>query len=389
MTSSFVMALLLPALVGARQPAAPTAAALTTQSPAAEPVRPDSAARLIEIARQDSTAPHIPPLDSISTGNRVVQRTERVPGSVVVLRGNVDVYGVIDGDAIALDGDVIVHEGGRVHGDAFAAFGDVRLAGGSVQGRTSALRGSVAALPAVVRVPRPDSLPRSGWQATRDALGVSVGWLAVLLGIGIAAFMFAGAYLEIVMEAIERRFTRAFWVGLAGQFAMLPALLLLVVGLAITVIGLLLVPFAVVAFALGVAGVTTLGFLAMAQTTGRSVLGRSLTQLSAQGAALKALVFGVALYVGLWIVAAAFAWSPVLLFVLRAIAFVVTWVAATVGLGAVLLTRGGTRRVGAPAARAIPAPDPALAWQTPTPVTGVVAARRPTPAPPARDVTRR
>jgi hypothetical protein len=387
-TRSLVLALLLPALAGAQQSTAPSSAA-TTQTSAAEPVLPDSAARLIEVARQDSGAPRIPPLDSISTGNRVVQRTERVPGSVVVLRGNVDVYGVVDGDAIALGGDVIVHEGGRVHGDAFAAFGDVRLAGGVVQGRSSALRGSVAALPAVVRVPKPDTTPRSGWQATRDALGVSVGWLAVLLGIGIAAFMFAGAYLEIVMEAIERRFARAFWTGLAGQFAMLPVLLLLVVGLAITVIGLLLVPFAVVAFALGVAGVTTLGFLAMAQTTGRSVLGRSLTQLSAQGAALKALMFGVALYVGLWIVAAAFAWSPVLLFVLRAIAFVLTWVAATVGLGAVLLTRGGTRRVGATTTRAVPAPDPSLAWQTPTPVTGVVAARRPTPAPSAGDVTRR
>ena len=388
MTRALVLGLLLPALAGAQQSVAPAPTAPSVRAPAAEPVRPDSAARLIEIARQDSAAPHIPPLDSISTGNRVVQRTERVPGSVVVLRGNVDVYGVVDGDAIALDGDVIVHEGGRVHGDAFAAFGDVRLAGGTVQGRSSALRGSVAALPAVVRVPRADSLPRSGWQATRDALGVSVGWLAVMLGIGIAAFMFAGAYLEIVMEAIERRFTRAFWVGVVGQLAILPVLLLLVVGLAITVIGLLLVPFAVVAFAIGVAGVTTLGFLAMAQTTGRSVLGRSLTQLSAQGAALKALVFGVALYVGLWIAAAAFAWSPVLLFILRAIAFLLTWVAATVGLGAVLLTRGGTRRVGA-AARPAAIPDAALAWQTPTPVTGVVAARRPTPAPSAGDVTRR
>jgi len=56
----------------------------------------------------------------------------------------------------------------------------------------------------------------------------------------------------------------------------------------------------------------------------------------------------------------------------------VSWVAVTVGLGAALLSRAGTRhlagRAGVGTTR--PAPDD-LAWQTPTPVTGVTAARRP------------
>jgi len=67
--------------------------------------------------------------------------------------------------------------------------------------------------------------------------------------------------------------------------------------------------------------------------------------------------------------------------ILRGLALAMTWVAATLGLGATLLSRAGTQRpamrAGGPAARR-PTPDE-LAWQTPTPVTGVTAARRPAP----------
>jgi hypothetical protein len=43
-----------------------------------------------------------------------------------------------------------------------------------------------------------------------------------------------------------------------------------------------------------------------------------------------------------------------------------------------VISRGGTRRHAAPAPELAAVND--LPWQTPTPVTGVVAARRPTPS---------
>jgi hypothetical protein len=98
--------------------------------------------------------------------------------------------------------------------------------------------------------------------------------------------------------------------------------------------------------------------------------------ISARGEALRALVIGICAYLALWIVAAAFTWSPVVGTVLRGIALAVTWVAATAGLGAAILSRAGTRRP----ATAAPAPmskTDEMSWMTPTPVTGVVAARRP------------
>jgi hypothetical protein len=96
-------------------------------------------------------------------------------------------------------------------------------------------------------------------------------------------------------------------------------------------------------------------------------------------------VIGVTAYLLLWIVAAAFTWSPLVGGILRAVAFAVTWVAVTAGVGAALLSRAGTRRVEAPTRLVAPAEPDDLSWMTPTPVTGVVAARRPTPAATVRD----
>jgi hypothetical protein len=150
------------------------------------------------------------------------------------------------------------------------------------------------------------------------------------------------------------------------------------VALAVTVIGILLIPFAIVAYALAVAGLITLGFLAVARITGESVAPATTHRYHPRGANLRALVIGVTIYMGLWVVASAFAWAPVVEMILRGIAVAVTWVAATAGLGAAVLSRGGKRRP----SDALPAMAPVndLPWQTPTPVTGVAAARRPTPS---------
>ena len=72
-------------------------------------------------------------------------------------------------------------------------------------------------------------------------------------------------------------------------------------------------------------------------------------------------------YLGLWLIAAAFTWHPVIGGVIRVIALIVTWVAATAGLGATLLSRAGTQR---PVEAQGSAAGDDLSWQTPTPVSG-------------------
>ena len=206
----------------------------------------------------------------------------------------------------------------------------------------------------------------------------------ILVLIGIGVLVFAPTYLDGVSESLEGKFGRSFWAGVAAQLALAPVLALLLVALAVTILGVLLIPFAIVAYVLAVAGLVTLGFLAVARITGESVAPGTSRRYPGSGAALRGLVIGVTLYMGLWVLASAFAWAPMVEMILRIVAVAITWVAATVGLGAAVLSRGGTRRPGpafTPAAAAVNA----LPWQTPTPVTGVVAARRPTPSSSARE----
>jgi hypothetical protein len=79
-------------------------------------------------------------------------------------------------------------------------------------------------------------------------------------------------------------------------------------------------------------------------------------------------------YFALWALAAAFTWHPVAGAALRMIALLITWVAATAGLGATLLSRAGTQRPGRSKKRGPSADD--YSWQTPTPVSGVAAGTR-------------
>jgi len=356
---------------------------------AAEPAQPapkpvalsaeqiDSLRETIAKFRDDPEAVKLPADEAIAMGGLTVAAGTEVKGPVAAAGGPIHVFGTVHGDAIAIGADVIVHAGGRVTGNAVSALGRVALDGGIVEGDMKQLAGPIG--PVAKAAP----VRESPVEATRHAVALSGSWLVILLLIGIGVLVFARSYLDGVTESLEGRFGRAFWAGIATQLALAPALALLIVALAVTVIGLLLIPFAVVAFVLAVAGLITLGFLAVARITGESVAPAASSRYHARGASLRALVIGVTLYMGLWVAASAFAWAPVVEMVLRGIAVAITWVAATAGLGAAILSRGGTRRATETFA-AVPAVND-LPWQTPTPVTGVVAARRPTPTSSSRD----
>jgi hypothetical protein len=398
--STPVLALLAAAVASAQQRPATAAAAspppATSRSAAPSTVpaptslpNTDSLARFVAQVRSDPNALPIPPADSFTVGDRVVPAGQATPGTVAVARGDLDVFGTVAGDAVALGGDVVVHPGGRVRGNALAVLGSVRADGGTVDGEMRSLQGPVGAVTAATAARTAAAAAAlSPTAATFRALKLSLGWMVMIALIGIGVLLFAERYLEGVVETIEGAFSRSFWAGVAGELALLPALLVLVVALAITLIGILLIPFGVFAFALAAAGLATLGFLAVAQVTGGALLrGRVRAAMTERGATLRALFTGVVLYTGLWVLAAAFTWSPIVGGILRGLAFAVSWVAVTVGFGAALLSRAGTRRAIAdvvPAAAAVaPASSPPVPpdWQTPTPVAGVVAARRPTPAP--------
>ena len=318
--------------------------------------------------RENPMVPKLPSADAITKGDLTIESGRTVPGPVVVYGGNLTVLGRVDGDAIALGGDVVVASGGQVTGNAVAVEGNVKR-DGTVDGEVRALSG---VLTDDTVEPIVDVEPRS----TASDVKLAVSWLCVLLVIGVGILVFAQPYLEGVVDTLETRFWRSFAVGVAGALAAIPVLVLMLVALGITIIGILLIPFAVVAYVLALAGLLTLGFVAIARLTGGALGSDAVRRLSARGSALRGVVIGMLVLLGMWIVAAALSGLPVVGPVLRAVAVTVTFVAATAGLGATILSRAGTRTVEATAAKPV---EPAV-WQTPTPVTGVAAARRPASA---------
>lgn len=327
----------------------------------------------IEQLRRRPEGKNVPPADSFTAGPRAVPASATLHGSVAVAEGTLDVYGRIDGDAFAMNGDIVVHTGAVITGDAMSIGGRVLVDGGRVQGEQL----TISAPPNAAIRTAPASAPLTTWQSIK----LVVGWFAVLVIIGLGVMIFAEPNMDGVVEAMEGNFARAFWIGLLGEITALPVLVLLCIGLALTILGALLIPFVLVVYPIAFAGLLALGFLAVARLTGRTwTRGDTTMPNAARVANLRALFTGLILYLGLWLLAAIFTWQPVAGAILRGVALAVSWVAVTVGLGAALLSRAGTKRLDARARAAAamrrPAPED-LAWQTPTPVTGVAAARRP------------
>ncbi len=295
-------------------------------------------------------------------GDALVEVGDTVQGPLVAL-GNADVRGVVLGNVYAIFGDVTVRDGADVRGGARAWRGRVVLDGGRV-------RGALRAWPIASTRPATPPMTRA------RALQLSVGWTGMLIIVGLLVLVIAAPNLEATARVVEQNFGRAFLTGVAGQLAFLPLLLLLVASLVVTVVGILLVPFALVVAPIALAGLVTLGWCAMALVTGRAL--RKSAAGSPRAVLIATLGPGIALLMVPWIAAAALQGGGTIALVARIAAFAITWVAVTAGLGGALLSRAGTAR----AKRTEATPSGPSSWQTPTPVAGVAAARRPVPARP-------
>lgn len=222
------------------------------------------------------------------------------------------------------------------------------------------------------------SPPLPPGQATLRALKLTLGWSAVLILLGLGVLVFAPEKLRRITDTLGEDPMTALLTGLVVDLATIPALIVLLILLTVTLLGILLIPFAIVAFLLMWMGVAALGFFAVAQVTGMAAMGPKQRTMSQRGAALGGLITGLVMFLLPWLAASAMTWSSTPALVLRGIAIAVTAVAVTTGLGAVVRAHKPARAGEniPPAARA----REELAWQTPTPVGGVVAAKRPAKA---------
>src|SRR5256886_6600656 len=269
----------------------------------------------------------------VTAGGLTIPAGTTTSGSVMVVRRNLDVYGNVDGAATAVLGDVIVHEGGRVRGGAVALGGHVRNEGGSILGVIKDV-GATHNRSTVSFGGRP--------RTTFGSLVSAFLWLAVLLLVGTFVLFFMRDYFKRAVEVVTNETGRSLLTGVLGGLASIPALVALVVAMAITIVGIFFIPIGVAAFMIAVSGIAILGFLAVAQVAGIAIAGKREAETPA-GQELQFLYTGILAFSALWIVAAAFTWFPILGSMLRMLAFSVTFVAVAIGFGAVILSWWRTR----------------------------------------------
>lgn len=264
----------------------------------------------------------------VSTGDHVVPAGTTTSGSVMVVKGNLDVYGNVDGAATAVGGDVIVHKGGRVRGGAVALMGHVRNEGGSILGVIKDV-GTTHNRQTVSFGGRP--------RTTLGSLGSAILWLLALLLVGTFVLFFLRDYLSRAVEVVTQETGKSLFTGVVGGLAVIPGLIAVVIAMAITIIGIFFIPIGVGAFLVAVSGIAMLGFLAVANVAGVAISGKSESETPA-GEQLQYLYTGILAFSALWIIAAAFTWFPIVGSILRVLAFSVTFVAVATGFGAVILS---------------------------------------------------
>ncbi|WP_420635380.1 hypothetical protein [Candidatus Palauibacter sp.] len=309
-------------------------------------------------------------LAMIVHGDYRIPAESAIRGNIAILDGTLTLAGAIEGDVLLLDGTLLLDSGARVEGSVLQVGGDLDF-----RGESATIAGEILSdlrfdspEPAAVATPEPQSGPEveamvavtrtrprpqpSAWSRFTGNLGNAVESLIavifLLAGLAVLGSLIvyrARERLETVSDTARREFARSFAMGLAGQILFLPALLVLVVLLITWPI----VPF----FVLSVGLATLVGYIAIAHGAGELFARRRYRNAWLEGLRRSNSYYYVVS--GLVLLLLPFA-AGALLWVfggaadlLRGLIFFVsgagTWVLATVGFGAVLLTRAGGRSV--------------------------------------------
>src|SRR5262245_14370795 len=81
----------------------------------------------------------LPAVEYFTSGNRIIPKDSTVAHSVGVTDGSLDVFGTINGSAMAIDGNLRIHPGATITGDAVTVRGRIINQGGIVNGQTRTL----------------------------------------------------------------------------------------------------------------------------------------------------------------------------------------------------------------------------------------------------------
>ncbi|HEX3926968.1 MAG TPA: hypothetical protein VHW65_03145 [Gemmatimonadales bacterium] len=300
-------------------------------------------------------------------GHYVVGSDQIVHGHVVVLEGDAEVRGRIEGNLVTLDGNITVYPGASVAGDALAIGGHVIEASG-VTGTVQSVEAADHAPAAPLPVPL---------QIARRGAGLA-GIFCTLLILGFGLVTFGRPNLEIVSDTVAHSFGRSFLAGLLGQILLLPTIGLIVVMLVLTIAGIIIAPFAVAVYTLLMIIATLGGVLAVAHAMGERLTRRRMARgMAVSPNSYRYVWLGMLSITAVWLGWVLFGWVPYAGGLMLAIAALGTWGVGTVGFGAALLSRGGVREQFA--GRLLPTEMMTDEYLWATPQFGVPSVKRPDP----------
>jgi hypothetical protein len=330
------------------------APALRAQAaPGASPVAP-AAAPLAPAA-----APVAAEGSKLSFSGYTVPRGTVVNGDVVVPFGDATVQGEVTGNVTVGKGNLILLQGGLIRGDAVVNGGGQLLnQGGRVLGEmrvnSDEENGSGPGDDEVVEVRRSArehlTIRRGGWwgSISEGAEGlVSTLTLALILClVGAGLVFYSLPELERVSNLVRRDTLRSTGVGIAANFLSLPGFLIGIVVLAVTIVGIPLLILYIPLFWVVLAAAAAYGVVAVAHAIGERTAEQSGSFAAHRRNAYNYVFTGIGMLLAphfaahLLELTGFLGWLGDLVEVLGVM---ILWGAATLGFGAVALSRAGTR----------------------------------------------
>ncbi|NIR45238.1 MAG: hypothetical protein GWN99_12710 [Gemmatimonadetes bacterium] len=256
------------------------------------------------------------------------------------------IAGTVDANVLVADGSLLITSSGRIEGDVIGIDASVHNQGtiaGELRWLEQPTPVFVGPRSPRVSLDRPGPSIFSSLGRGLSALLQTIAMYALFAFLGAVAVYFFRGHLETVSDTVSYSFGRSFLAGLAGQVLFLP-ILVVMVALVITAIG---APF----YVIGAILLALFGYLGVAHSAGENLTRYRFPSWAARVRrsnsyyyVLNGLGVLLALFVG---AAVTQVFSPILGWahdLLIVSAWILTWVAATAGLGAALLSRAGTRR---------------------------------------------
>ena len=270
----------------------------------------------------------------------MVEEDEEIDGDVVAVGGSIEIKGRVTGDVVAIGGDVDVFSTGIVEGDAVSIGGDVIKRGDAVvEGEKVSIaffRGPFFRIPPMsthFRFP----FMFTPFRPPAWSLFLRIIRIAFILFLGIVVISVFPKHVDKVKEKTKQEFLKSGLVGLAAQILALPIFILLI----ITIIG---IPVALLVEPLLILVALILGFTGVCLFIGEKL--QEHTSLKSE-TKIMILVIGILAVEVVPLAARAMrifgdVFSPFAWF-LTFIGALIIYVVITVGFGAAILTRLGTR----------------------------------------------